>query len=341
MKKLDIFGRSGQSTILVGERLERLSTYIPSKDVILITDENVARLYRGAFPDAPVITIGMGEQIKTLDTAAYIYQSLLDMDAQRSSYIVGIGGGIVCDITGFIASTFLRGVSFGFVSSTLLAQVDASVGGKNGVNFKGYKNMVGVFNQPEFVICDMNLLKTLPERDVLCGFAEIVKHGAIEDADMFAFIEDNATKALNLDDAVIEKLVYDSVRIKSGVVNRDEKEKGERRKLNFGHTFGHAIEKTMGLPHGEAVSLGMVMAAALSVHMGLLKQDEADRLTRLLSSLKLPTRIDFDRNQVLDALTKDKKRQGDYIHFVLLNRIGSCLIEDVAIDELDRVMDRL
>lgn len=341
MKKLDIIGRSGQSILLVGETLEQLSSYIPEKDVILITDENVARLYRGVFPDLPVITIGTGEKVKTLDTAAHIYQSLIDMDAQRSSFIVGIGGGIVCDITGFIASTYLRGVPFGFVSSTLLAQVDASVGGKNGVNFKGYKNMVGVFNQPDFVICDMNLLKTLPERELLCGFAEIVKHAAIEDTDMFTYLEENAEKALGLDEAVIEKLVYDSVRIKSSVVNRDEKEKGERRKLNFGHTFGHAIEKTLGLPHGESVSLGMVMAASLSVQKGLLKDEDARRITTLLDRLKLPTRIDFDRVQVLDALTKDKKRQGESIHFVLLDLIGSCLIEDIAIDELDRVMDNL
>ncbi|MBU1171222.1 MAG: 3-dehydroquinate synthase [Proteobacteria bacterium] len=341
MKKIDIQGRSGKSTIMVGEYLDRLTRYIPSDNVVLITDENVSRLYRKQFPHAPVITIGTGEKIKTLDTAGEIYQALLDMDAQRSSFIVGIGGGIVCDITGFIASTYLRGVPFGFVSSTLLSQVDASVGGKNGVNFKGFKNMVGVFNQPDFVICDLNLLKTLPQRELLCGFAEIVKHAAIEDAGMFDYLEKNNEKALKLDVDVIEKLVYDSVRIKSGVVNRDEKEKGERRKLNFGHTFGHAIEKTLGLPHGESVSLGMVMAASLSVQKGLLSQKDARRITELLNCYNLPTRIDFDRRQILDALKKDKKRKGDHIHFVLLNGIGSCLIEDIAIEELDRVMDSL
>lgn len=341
MKKIDIHGRSGLSTILVGEQLERLSTYVASRDVILITDENVSKLYKDQFPDAPVITIGTGEKIKTLDTAVDIFQALLDMDAQRSSLIVGIGGGIVCDITGFIASTFLRGVSFGFVSSTLLSQVDASVGGKNGVNFKGYKNMVGVFNQPEFVICDMNLLKTLPQRELLSGFAEIVKHAVIEDSQLFDYLEKNHDQALALDAQVIETLVYESVKIKSSVVNRDEKEKGERRKLNFGHTFGHAIEKTLGLPHGEAVSLGMVMAASLSVRKGLLSAGDAQRITDLLNHYHLPTRIDFNRQQILDALKKDKKRKGDHIHFILLDSIGSCLIEEIAITELDRVMDSL
>jgi 3-dehydroquinate synthase len=325
----------------VGEVLERLTDYIPGKNVVIITDENVKALYGKEFPAFPVITIGMGEGIKTLETAADIFQQLLDMEAQRSTFIVGIGGGIVCDISGFIASTFLRGVGFGFVSSTLLSQVDASVGGKNGVNYKGYKNMVGTFNLPDFVICDMNLLKTLPERDVLCGFAEIIKHAAIEDADLFRYLEGHHEKALCLDSEVIEKLVYDSVVIKAGVVSRDEKEKGERKKLNFGHTFGHAIEKTAGLPHGEAVSLGMVLAASLSVKKGLLTQNEADRITALLAMYKLPTRITWERAAILDALKRDKKRKGESIQFVLLEAIGKSVVVDISIDDLDQAMDSL
>ena len=341
MRQIDIQGNASRSRILVGEALERLTDYIPGKNVVIITDENVKALYGKKFPAFPVITIGMGEGIKTLQTAADIFQQLLDMEAQRSTFIVGIGGGIVCDISGFIASTFLRGVGFGFVSSTLLSQVDASVGGKNGVNYKGYKNMVGTFNLPDFVICDMNLLKTLPERDVLCGFAEIIKHAAIEDADLFRYLEDHHEKALCLDSEVIEKLVYDSVVIKAGVVSRDEKEKGERKKLNFGHTFGHAIEKTAGLPHGEAVSLGMVLAASLSVKKGLLTQNEADRITALLAMYKLPTRITWERAAILDALKRDKKRKGESIQFVLLEAIGKSVIVDISIDDLDQAMDSL
>lgn len=341
MRQIEIQGNTSRSRILVGESLERLSDYIPGKNVVIITDENVKALYGKSFPAFPVITIGMGEGIKTLQTASDIFQELLDMEAQRSTFIVGIGGGIVCDITGFIASTFLRGTGFGFVSSTLLSQVDASVGGKNGVNFKGYKNMVGTFNLPDFVICDMDLLKTLNERDVLCGFAEIVKHAAIEDAALFDYLELNHERALSLDSDVIEKLVYESVVIKSGVVSRDEKEKGERKKLNFGHTFGHAIEKTIGLPHGEAVSLGMVLAASLSVKKRLLSQAEADRITRLLAMYKLPTRITWDRSAIVDALKRDKKRKEESIQFVLLEAIGKSVIVDIAIDELDQVMDSL
>lgn len=341
MKEIKIYGSTSRSKILVGESLQNLKNYIPNENVVLITDENVSKYYRNQFPGYPVITIGAGESVKTLDTAGYIYQNLLDMNAQRSTVLVGIGGGIVCDIAGFVASTFLRGVSFGFVSSTLLSQVDASVGGKNGVNFKGYKNMVGVFNQPAFVICDLNLLKTLPERDLLCGFAEIVKHAAIEDAVLFKYLENNYKKALSLDYNVIERLVYDSVVIKSSVVNRDEKEKGERRKLNFGHTLGHAIEKTTGIPHGEAVSLGMVFAASLSVKKGLLSSGEEQQIATLLKNLNLPTAVDIDRKKVMDALNKDKKREGEGIHFVLLDGIGKAVVEEISISELYSALDNI
>jgi len=213
------------------------------------------------------------------------------------------------------------------------------VGGKNGVNFKGYKNMIGVFNQPEFVICDLNLLSTLPEKEVLCGLAEIVKHAAIGDADLFQYLEENYQNALAFDAAVIERLVYDSVVIKSAIVNKDEKEKGERRKLNFGHTFGHAIEKTTGVRHGEAVSAGMVMASELSVKKGHLQAKDAQRIKNLLRDLKLPISLQADRKTVFDALRKDKKRQGDRINFVLLEDIGKPFVDQISIKELEDVLN--
>ncbi|QTA87950.1 3-dehydroquinate synthase [Desulfonema magnum] len=338
MKTLEIHGSGGDSTIMIGERLRNLKTYIPVEKTVIITDTNVRRLYQKEFPPCEVIEIGSGEAIKTLDTVQFIYEKLVNLEADRSAFIVGIGGGIVCDIAGFVASTYLRGVRFGFVSSTLLSQVDASVGGKNGVNFKGYKNMVGVFNQPEFVICDLNLLKTLPESERLCGFAEIVKHAAIADPDLFAFLEENHEAALELDTKVIEKLVCDSVVIKSSVVNQDEKEKGERRKLNFGHTLGHAIEKTAHVRHGEAVSAGMVAACAISVNRGCLAIEDAKRVETLLHNLKLPTRLEADRENALDALKKDKKREGEHINFVLLDAIGHAIVEEIPIRELEKVI---
>jgi 3-dehydroquinate synthase len=340
MKTLEIHGSTGDSTLLIGETLQNLKNYIPENTVI-ITDTNVRKYYEDDFPRCEIIEIGTGEAVKTLDTVKYIFERLVEIEADRSCFIAGIGGGIVCDITGFIASTYLRGVRFGFVSSTLLSQVDASVGGKNGVNFSGYKNMVGVFSQPEFVICDMNLLKTLPEKEVLCGFAEIVKHAAIADARMFDDLERVYEKALALDSETIEKLVYDSVVIKSSVVNKDEKEKGERRKLNFGHTFGHAIEKITHVPHGEAVSAGMVSASALSVQKGYLTKEEALRIEALLKNLKLPTKIQLDKTKVLDALKRDKKREGGLINFVLLKSIGNAVVEEISINELEGMIDEL
>jgi 3-dehydroquinate synthase len=338
MKTLEIRGTTGDSFIHVGEILRNLKNYIPSENVVLITDKNVKQLYENEFPPHPAITVGIGEKIKNLDTVRDIYEKLVAIAADRSTFIVGIGGGIVCDIAGFVASTYMRGLRFGFVSSTLLSQVDASVGGKNGVNFQDYKNMIGVFNQPEFVICDLNLLNTLPEKEVLCGFAEIVKHAVIGDKHLFEYIETRCQNALALDKDVIGKLVYDSIIIKSAVVNQDELEKGERRKLNFGHTFGHAFEKTTGVPHGEAVSVGMVAASRLSVKRGHLSAKDAQRIESLLQKIGLPVRIRAERNLVIDALKKDKKRKRDHIYFVLLNDIGNAFVERIPIKELEEVI---
>jgi len=341
MKTIRIHGDTGASTILVGEVLESLGKYAPLEKTVVITDTNVRRHYQKDFPPCEIIEIKSGEKIKTLETVKEIYQRLTEIEADRSSFIVAIGGGVVCDIAGFVASTYMRGVRFGFVSTTLLSQVDASVGGKNGVNLGGYKNMVGVFNQPEFVICDLNLLKTLPEKDLLSGFAEIVKHAIIGDPELFSYLEENYERGLSLDTDVINRLVCDSIVIKSSIVNRDEKETGERRKLNFGHTFGHAIEKTTGASHGEAISAGMVIASVLSNKRGYLSAEDAEKIEGLLVKLKLPTRLPFDLGTVLDALRKDKKRNGNSINFVLLRAIGDAVVEKISIKELETAISDL
>ncbi len=341
MNVLEIHGNTGNSRILIGESLRNLSTYIPAQKMVVVTDTNVRGYYTENFPNCAVIEIGTGEKIKNLDTVQTIYGKLLEIGADRSFFLVGIGGGIVCDITGFVASTYLRGVKFGFVPTTLLAQVDAAVGGKNGVNFGGYKNMVGVFNQPELVICDLNLLRTLPEQEILGGYAEIVKHAAIGDDGLFSYLEKHYNKALELDTGVVEKLVYDSIVIKSSIVNKDEKEKGDRRKLNFGHTFGHAIEKTTGVPHGEAVSAGMVVASMLSEKRGYLAAKDAKRIEELLKNLKLPTKLQLYGKRILDALRKDKKRYGESIHFVMLHGIGNAIIRKISLKELEAVVNDL
>ena len=336
MKTFKIKGATGESTLLIGEKLQHLTRYVPTDNAVIITDTNVWNAYQNHFPPWSVIKIAGGETEKTLDTAKYIYSELLSLEADRSSFIVGIGGGIVCDIAGFVASTYMRGLKFGFVSSTLLSQVDASVGGKNGVNVDGYKNIVGMFNQPEFVICDIDLLRTLPEKEILNGFGEIVKHAVIADPDLFTYIEDHYERALKLDTTVVERLVHDSIVIKSSIVNQDEKETGIRRKLNFGHTFGHAFEKITGVTHGEAVSAGMMIAIAFSEKRGLLPKTDLIRIENLLKKLGLPTSLSVNRHKVLDAIRKDKKRSGEEIYFVLLNGIGSAIVERIFMHELDK-----
>ncbi len=336
MQSIIVEGQTGRSHIMIGETIANLGNHLPPGRIIFITDENIARLYKDQFPPGDIITIGTGEGIKTLATIEEIFSQLVSLEADRTAFIVGIGGGIVGDITGFAASTYMRGLGFGFVATSLLAQVDATVGGKNGVNFKGYKNMVGVFNQPHFVMIDIDLLKTLPADEVACGLAEIVKHACIADADYFAYIESQCDAIMQLEPAVMHKLVYDSVVIKSNVVNQDEREAGERRKLNFGHTMGHALEKTLGISHGTAVSVGMVMAAKLSRQHDLLSDQDFQRIMALLTRLNLPTQIDFKPEAVIEALGKDKKRENDLIKFVLLDGIGAAVVKDIAIEELAR-----
>ncbi len=337
-KTIKIKGNAGDSVVMIGENLMNLHRYMPVEKTVIIADDNVFRIHGKDFPPCRVITIEPGEKTKSLDTVRLIYEKLLEFDVDRSSFIAGIGGGVVCDIAGFAASTFLRGLRFGFVSSTLLSQVDASVGGKNGVNLGGYKNIVGLFNQPEFVICDLNLLSTLSETELRNGFGEIIKHAAIRDESLFTFLEKNHGKALSLERKIIERLVYDSVRIKSDIVSRDEKEKGERRILNFGHTFGHAYEKTLGIPHGEAVGAGMIAAGELSVKKGFLKQEEFERLKRAVRLFGLPVELACDRAKVIDAIKRDKKREDASLHFVFLSGIGSAVVKEIPISELEKEM---
>jgi 3-dehydroquinate synthase len=334
MRVIEIEGISHRSSIRIGERFQNLPHYLPEGRVIVITDANVLNLYRNEFPPFPALSIGSGEAVKSLDTVRDLYGALVDLEADRSVFILGIGGGIVCDVTGFVAATYMRGLRFGFIPTTLLAQVDASVGGKNGVNLQGYKNLVGTISQPEFVLCDLEFLKTLPEAEVVNGMAEIVKHALIADAGMFAFLEENTAKALSIDPRVIERLVGDSVAIKSDIVHRDERETGDRRELNFGHTFGHALEKASGLSHGEAVSVGMALASAISVRRGRLSAADYDRILGLLGRLRLPCSAIVDPGRMVDALRRDKKREATEIHFILLDDIGKAAVEEIAIDEL-------
>jgi len=337
MFQLTIHIGNFESQIVVGESYRHLAAYLPEKkQVLVITDANILKYYGDFFNVFPMIEIGTGEQNKTLDTLSYIYKRLLELNVDRNSFIVAVGGGIVCDVAGFAASTYMRGVPFGFVSTTLLSQVDASTGGKNGVNFGGFKNMIGVFNQPRFVLCDPSMMLTLPEREFISGFAEIVKAAAIRNAALFEYLEQNAEKALARDPEVIQHLVVESIKIKADVVQHDEREQGERRILNFGHTFGHAIEALTGISHGEAVSIGMMIAAQRSVAECGFPQTQADRLEHLLLRLGLPVTTDASPENILRILLKDKKRESDSIYLVLLNEIGKTVIRKTPVENIIR-----
>jgi len=334
MKKITLSAKTGHSKIFVGESIDNASVHLPDAHIVIITDKTVRKLYENRFPNGDIIEIGEGESFKTLSTMQFIYDQMIHFETDRSSFVLGIGGGIICDITGFAASTYMRGVNFGFVASTLLAQVDASIGGKNGVNVQGFKNMAGVFQQPQFVISDPMMLKSLSDNDYRCGLAEIVKHAIIADAQLFQFIENHISAIDNRDTDVLERLIYDSVVIKSDIVSKDERESGNRKKLNLGHTFGHAIEKLTQLPHGQAVSLGMVMASRFACDRGMLDSSDCQRIADLLSCLQLPVALDISHNKIVDAMKKDKKRKSDVIFTVLPQSIGHVKVVECPISVL-------
>ncbi|WP_321494727.1 3-dehydroquinate synthase [uncultured Desulfobacter sp.] len=336
IKTFTVEGRQGTSAIHVGASLSSVGDFLPDQgSVVIVTDENILKLYGSSFPAGHVITIGTGEKVKVLSTVEYILREMISAGCDRSSFLLAIGGGIVCDIAGFVASVFLRGIRFGFVSTSLLSQVDASVGGKNGVNLDAFKNMVGVFNQPQFVLCDIDMLSTLPKNEISNGFAEIVKHGLIKDLSLLEFIENNREKALALDRETVFRMVADSVEIKSRVVQADEREAGERRKLNYGHTIGHAFEKLNPCGHGRAVAAGMVAAAVYSRQKGYINQGDVDRIKNLLLGLGLPVVFDFPGEEIIKAASRDKKKQGNNLFFVFLEQIGQARVENISYDDLN------
>ena len=343
MKRLEIQSSIGKSEIFVGETLTNVSQYLPKTGKIaIITDPVIHKLYGDKFPQADIVLeIPQGESNKCLQSLDVIFEQLIEAEFDRSSFILGIGGGIVCDMSGFIATIFMRGVQFGFVSTTLLGQVDASVGGKNGVNFRGIKNIIGTFNLPKFVICELEILKSLPQEELLSGMGEVVKYGAIYSESLFSYIESHIQEIKNFSLDVLENLVYESVVIKAKIVSQDARESGLRRIFNFGHTFSHAIEKITHLPHGCAVSVGMVYAAKLSVLKGKMKESDCARLITLLSNLGMPISCNVDGSELLKLMKSDKKREGNGVHFVYLTGIGACSVEKITYDELERVVNDL
>ena len=331
-----------KSEIFVGRVEDGLKRYAQNRRIVVITDANIDRLYHDIINKYEHIIIGYGEGIKNLITVQNIYARLMEIGADRSTLLVGIGGGIVTDITGFVATTYMRGLDFGFVATTLLAQVDASVGGKNGVNILNYKNMVGTFAQPSFVISDVAFLRTLPHRELHAGMGEVVKMAIIGDEELFNFIEENISASCYTNIDTMQRIVLDSIRLKADIVDRDECEKGIRRVLNLGHTIAHAIEKcTHKLNHGEAVAVGLSKISHISNAMGILSNEDMQRIDDLLQKIGFSLEIPVPLSDVIREVRHDKKKSNNLLRIVLPERIGSCRIEEMPLSDVEHILDYL
>ncbi len=304
--------------------------------VIVITDENIFNLHAVKLSAYPVIRINTGEAYKNQATVDNIIGELIKMGANKNTFLIGVGGGVVTDITGYVAAVYMRGIKFGLVPTSILAMVDAAIGGKNGIDVGVYKNMVGTICQPEFIFYDYAFLETLPVKEWVNGFAEVIKHACIKDELLFKVLEKYSLHDYQSDKTLIADLIEKNVEIKITIVTNDEFEKGERKLLNFGHTVGHAIENLHGIPHGHAVSIGMVAACNLSVQLNNFHADDAAKIVRLLARYHLPVDIETDHAKALEVLKMDKKRQGDGVQFILLNKIGKAEIKYISLAELDK-----
>lgn len=313
------------------------------RKICIVTDSNVGPLYESAVEevlrkvssDISVFTFEAGEKNKNLDTVSSLYQTLIQNGLDRKSILVALGGGVVGDLTGFGAATYLRGIDFIQIPTTLLAQVDSSVGGKTGVDFQQYKNMVGAFHQPRLVYMNLSTLTTLPAEQFACGMGEILKTGLICDGEFFRFVcrEQESIKALDM--KLIAAMVRRCCEIKAGVVERDPKEQGERALLNLGHTVGHAVEKLKNftLLHGQCVGAGLVAAAYLSMKRGLLNEQEYQEICRGCADYDLPIHVDgLIPQDVLAATKKDKKMEQGHIKFILMDGIGKSFIDKTVTD---------
>ncbi len=323
-----------QSKIIEGFFTEWIVPEIAGRHCIVVTDRNVEALFRDRFPVGPRVVLRPGERQKTLPTVEYLYRAFMEHGVDRHSLILGVGGGVVTDMTGFAASTYMRGIPFAFAPTTLLAQVDAAHGGKNGIDFNGYKNLVGTFAPAEFILLDFSFLQTLPEREFRCGASEMIKIAAISDIGLFEQMENRSEVPIFVDNSDFRRMAYRSIQGKLDIVSADATERGKRKLLNFGHTVGHALERMNGLPHGEAVALGMIVEAELAVSWGVLSQLHLSRLKDLLSKFGLPTRAEYDPDALCDNITKDKKKKRADIDFVLLTSLGKARIRTTAWDEL-------
>ena len=324
------------TSIYFDDSFSSLFKYIDldSSNVFLIVDSNIYDLYSKKFHEFEnILVVESVEDSKSLAYLDTLIDKLILFGCNRSSFIVGVGGGVICDIAGFIASIYMRGLRFGFVPTTLLSITDASIGGKNGVNFKGIKNIIGTINEPEFLLIDFSFLKTLSDFELSNGYSEIIKHACISSNKLFNLLEQ---VELDYNTNSFKEILKESIKVKLNIIINDLNENNSRKLLNFGHTFGHAIEAKYKMSHGEAISLGIVLAINLSSKFGYLDDNSTIvRITNLLSKFSLPIDINkYNKKSLMYYLTKDKKSKGKYVDFIVLNNIGSAEVKSLLIEEL-------
>jgi len=319
--------------------ISHLKEIVDLKNAVIVTDENIYAHHAKRFKGCNTIVLKPGEEFKVQATVDALIEELIGMQADRKTTLIGVGGGVITDITGYAASVYMRGIPFGFIPTSILALVDASIGGKNGIDVGPYKNMVGIIRQPKFLLHDMVFLNTLPQNEWENGFAEIIKHACIKDSAMFTMLEEHKPADFQKDVALLNKLVQRNALLKSKVVQEDETEQGDRKLLNYGHTLGHAIENTYKLPHGHAVAIGMVIAAYISAN--ILKFKDASRIAKLIVKYGLPAFFKFDADKAIELMRSDKKRIANEIHYVLLEKIGKGVVKPLTLDELKPVIKQL
>ena len=331
---------------------------IAVQNTMLLIDENVLNLHEKCFEGFDSIAIPSGESQKRIEAVEYIIAALLDAGIDRNGTLIGIGGGVVTDLTGFIASVYLRGINFGFLPTTLLAMCDASIGGKNGINFGAFKNMVGTITQPNFIAFYPAFLSTLSDREFNSGMAEVIKHAVINGGALQKFLQDNRRATLFENPEKIKKLCQLAVEVKVTVVEKDEKEDGLRKKLNLGHTIGHAIEALNDLTapvgflqarteskanppvtsektHGECVAIGMVLAARIAVREGLAKEELVEEIIDYCAAYSLPVKTEIKPELLMEKILKDKKRKSGEIDFIIPHGFGDVRIVPLALTELE------
>jgi 3-dehydroquinate synthase len=315
-----------------------LEKIVSKENAVIITDENVYAKHQKKFKGWKVISIKPGEHNKIQFTVDNIIEQLVQLGADRKTTLIGVGGGVITDITGYVAGIYMRGIACGFVPTTILAMVDAAIGGKNGIDVGLYKNMVGLIRQPSFLLYDYAFLKSLPKEEWINGFAEVIKHACIRDAAMFQQLEQTSISAFQKDKVLLDKLIQRNALLKTKVVLKDEFETGERKTLNFGHTIGHAIENLYHIPHGYSISIGMGVACRFSEELNGF--NETDRVQQLLKKYGLPPQFQFDLEQTLNILTSDKKKESSSINYILLKKIGKAVIQSMPLAEIKSLLSK-